>query len=319
MKVSHKTKAAAAEVKLNLMESCFYPLFYKRHKDVESREGIRYGQGKRQLLDVYAKDAIGKPRPVFIYIHGGGWISGLRTARRYYCRRWAEEDYVVLNIGYDYGAEIRHPSHLRDVFKGIDYALDRAEEWGLDTSQGVVVAGESAGAYLAAYVAAASVHREIYDKFGIDFAHADDFKVNACVLLSGVYSMSRVASCKFPDIDVIAKTVCGMDTHEIRALDDESRRRADELFSPEIYADADFPAAFVVGSDSDPLKGESEGFFGALHESGADCEYFLCTGLNGVHAGALACDLAESGRQCVKSAVEFVAHALGRGSVQPNG
>ena len=82
---SDRTKFKLAKTRLNAMEYCFYPLFYKRHKDVEAREGIAYGGEKLQKLDVYGKGGIGEPRPVFVYIHGGGWISGLRTARRYYC------------------------------------------------------------------------------------------------------------------------------------------------------------------------------------------------------------------------------------------
>lgn len=308
--VSDKTRFALTRRRLNALEYCFYPLFYKRHADVEAREGIGYGDDRLQKLDVYGKDGIGKPRPVFVYIHGGGWVSGLRTARRYYCEHWAEQGFSVLNIGYRYGADVMHPSHLKDVFAGLDFALDRAEEWGLDTSQGVVVAGESAGAYIAAYVAAASSHREIYSKYGIEFRHADSFCVNACVLLSGVYSMTRVAHCKFPDIDVISKTVCGLDTKGIIALTGDEKTVKDDWFSPEVYADGAFPPSFVVASSADTLKGESEAFFEKLQAAGVKSEYFLCTGVNGVHAGALACDLAPSGRECVAEAVAFAKGVL---------
>ena len=274
---SDKTKFKLAKTRLNAMEYCFYPLFYKRHKDVEAREGVAYGEGKLQKLDVYGKGGIGEPRPVFVYIHGGGWISGLRTARRYYCEHWAEQGFTVLNVGYRYGVDVAHPSHLADVFAALDFAFDRAEEWGLDLSPGVVVAGESAGAYLAAYVAAAAAHPELLETYGIEFRHANDFKVAASVLISGVYSLTRVANCKFPDIDVICKTVCGMDT---------------------------------AGSAADSLKGESEALFEKLQRLGVKSEYYLCTGLNGVHAGALACDLAPSGRECAREAVVFVKGVL---------
>ena len=309
---SDKTRFRFAKFKLNAMERCFYPLFYKRHKDVEAREGISYGDEKLQRFDVYGKGGIGAPRPVFVYIHGGGWISGLRTARRYYCEYWAEQGFTALNIGYRYGFDVAHPSHLKDVFAGLDCALDRAEEFGLDVSEGVVVAGESAGAYLAAYVAAACSHPELFEKYGIEFRHRDTFGVDACVLISGVYSMTRVASCKFPDIDVIAKTICGLDTKDILALNGEEKTAKDEYYSPERYADGAFAPAFVIGSSADPLKGESEAFFDKLLSAGVKSEYFLCTGLNGVHAGALACDLAPSGRECVREAVLFAKGILAR-------
>ena len=240
---SDRTKFKLAKTRLNAMEYCFYPLFYKRHKDVEAREGIAYGGEKLQKLDVYGKDGIGAPRPVFVYIHGGGWISGLRTARRYYCGHWAEQGFTVLNIGYRYGVDIAHPSHLADVFAALDYAMDRAKEWGLDLSAGVVVAGESAGAYLAAYVACAAAHPELLETYGIEFRHANEFKVAASVLISGVYSLTRVASRKFPDIDVICKTVCGMDTAALLALNEEERAAKDAYFSPESSSSRYFSSA----------------------------------------------------------------------------
>lgn len=309
MRISEKTRTAAAGLKLNAMELCFYPLFYKKHADVTAQEWIRYGNGKRKMLDVYSKGGSAEKKPMFVYIHGGGWISGLRTARRYYCEHWAENGYVAVNIGYDYGSEIRHPSHLKDVFAGLTYVLDRADRFGIDASR-VVVAGESAGAYIAAYVAAAASHREIYSKYGIDFPYADTFRVGACVLLSGVYSMTRVAGCRFPDIDLIAHAICGMDTEGILALKDAEREEKDGFFSPEYYADRDFPPAFVVGSAKDSLLGESTAFYEKLRSAGADAEFYLCKGINGVHAGALACDRGKSGRDCVKAAVRFVSEAL---------
>ena len=310
--LSDKTKFKLAKTRLNAMEYCFYPLFYKRHKDVEAREGVAYGERKLQKLDVYGKDGIGAPRPVFVYIHGGGWISGLRTARRYYCEHWAEQDFTVLNIGYRYGVDVAHPCHLKDVFAGLDYAMDRAEEWGLDLSAGEVIAGESAGAYLAAYVAAAASRPELLDMYGIEFRHANEFKVAASVLISGVYSLTRVAKCKFPDIDVICKTVCGMDTAALLALNEEERTAKDAYFSPESFVDEKFAPSFVIGSAADSLRGESEALFEKLQRLGVKSEYFLCTGLNGVHAGALACDLAPSGRECVREAVSFAKGVLNR-------
>lgn len=64
----------------------------------------------------------------------------------------------------------------------------------------------------------------------------------------------------FPDIDLIAHAICGMDTEGILALKDAEREEKDGFFSPEYYADRDFPPAFVVGSAKDSLLGESTAF-----------------------------------------------------------
>lgn len=74
----------------NLVESCYYPLLYHKYDGVSKRENLRYADcGKRAVLDVYRQEK-GSPEklPLFFYIHGGGWVSGKRSVRKYYCIRW---------------------------------------------------------------------------------------------------------------------------------------------------------------------------------------------------------------------------------------
>lgn len=66
----------------------------------------------------------------------------------------------------------------------------------------MVVAGDSAGGYYAAFVAAVASHPELYDTLGIDFAYRDTFKVSACVLLSGLYDMARSLDTRFPQMTI---------------------------------------------------------------------------------------------------------------------
>ena len=68
----------------------------------------------------------------------------------------------------------------------------------------------------------------------------------------------------------------------------------------------EFPPTFIVASKADRLKAESEVLRDELAAAGARHAYFLCTGINGVHAGALACELAPSGRRCLAEAQAFV-------------
>ena len=77
------------------------------------------------------------------------------------------------------------------------------------------------------------------------------------------------------------------------------------------YADHDFPPTFIVASKGDRLKAESETLRDELAAAGARYGYFLCTGINGVHAGALACELARSGRECLAEAQKFAKDVIG--------
>ena len=159
------------ELCANSVELLYFPLLYKKYNDVAALENMRYdGSVRRAALDVYRKKD-GNPsvkKPLLFYIHGGGWVSGRRAIRRYYCKHWAEEGYVAVTAGYDYARGETHRDFLRQIFAALAYVLDRADEWGFDRNR-VVVGGESAGGHLAAMIGAMTTHTELFDELGVDF------------------------------------------------------------------------------------------------------------------------------------------------------
>lgn len=292
----------------NLVESCYYPLLYHKYDGVSKRENLRYADcGKRAVLDVYRQEK-GSPEklPLFFYIHGGGWVSGKRSVRKYYCMRWATEGFVAVNAGYDYSPGTAYPEYLKQVFAALEYVLDRADEYGFDKRK-VVVAGESAGAYLAAMLSAVATHRELYGKLGIEFKYRDFFVPSATLLLSGIYDPFRSLSTRAPFIGLYISAFAGEKRKKLKERFDNAFR---ETSVPELYADASFPPAFVVGSSRDKLEPESASFYNRLCANGARCEYFLCTGINGMHAASLDCVYGKSGRECYSRAAAFVKSAL---------
>ena len=68
--------------------------------DVTLEKCVPYGQGKYNNLDIIRpKNSAGK-LPLMIYVHGGGWISGVKSMRRTYCYEYAKKGVVVANIDY---------------------------------------------------------------------------------------------------------------------------------------------------------------------------------------------------------------------------
>lgn len=308
MGLTAKDRAAVrlSKAYLNIGEMFLYIPFARPHKGIAKVRGLRYGEGKRAALDVFRPAGNSEKLPLFIYIHGGGFVSGLRSNRRFYCYNWVEAGYVAANIGYDYALDAEHPEHIREIFKGIEFVLERAEEFGIDAER-VVVAGDSAGGYFAALVAAAASHRRIYDELGIDFKFRASFRVSACVTLSGLFDPVRSIGTRFPQIAIFVKAFLGKcDAELVRGFAEKNRLPV----AVDAYADAEFPPTFIVASKSDKLKKESEALRDELVAAEARYGYFLCTGINGVHAGALACELARSGKECLKEAQKFVREVL---------
>jgi acetyl esterase/lipase len=109
------------------------------------------------LLDIYrqAAGAGGRPRPLVIYVHGGGWRHGdSRTTGAFtnfprVLASLAARGYVVASIDYRLTGEARYPAAVEDVNSAIAYLRLHAGDWGIDPTR-VVLWGASAGGYLVA-------------------------------------------------------------------------------------------------------------------------------------------------------------------------
>ena len=299
------------ELCANSVELLYFPLLYKKYNDVAALENMRYdGSVRRAALDVYRKKD-GNPsvkKPLLFYIHGGGWVSGRRAIRRYYCKHWAEEGYVAVNVGYDYARGETHRDFLRQIFKALAYVLDRADEWGFDRNR-VVVGGESAGGHLAAMIGAMTTHRELFDELGVDFAYKDTFRPAALLLLSGIYDPYRSIDTGFPFIKTYVSAFAGETYKKLKTHFDGDERR---LTSPEFYADGAFPLSFIVASSMDQLLSESLSLHAKLTASGVPCAYFVCKGINGMHAASLDSVHGKYGKECFARVVAFMREALAK-------
>ncbi len=291
----------------NILEVGLYALLYHRYPGIVEQMDLCYDPGgRRTSLDIIRPmDSGDSPKPLLIYIHGGGWVSGLRKARRFYCRRWAHQGFVCANIGYDYALDAKHPEHIRQIFRGIEYVLRRSGEFGIDPSR-VAVAGESAGGYFAALLSAVTSHPQLYNLLDIKFGFKDSFRIQASVLISGIFDPVRALDTGFPDMPLFVEAFTGRPPAELRGEGDGLR----SSLAPSYYTDEKFPPAFIIGSDKDRLLPESIALHQELDCAGVKNELYICKGVNGVHAGGLACHIG-SGKKAVERAVRFVESQIG--------
>jgi acetyl esterase/lipase len=129
--------------------------------DVESYPDLVYSRpaGFRPLrLDLYRPSAGGSPRPLVIYVHGGGWQSG-HTRHSGAFENWPEvlaslarRGYVVASLEYRLSGEARFPAAIHDVKNAIKWLRASANKFAIDPGQ-VVIWGGSAGGQLAALAA----------------------------------------------------------------------------------------------------------------------------------------------------------------------
>ena len=103
--------------------------------------------------------------PVIVYIHGGGLVLGDRRMSRPYGRALASRGYLVFSIEYRLAPRANACEQLDDVCAGMDYIGRRLVEFNVDFTR-VFLTAESAGAYLAIYVAAMKNSRKLQDAIG---------------------------------------------------------------------------------------------------------------------------------------------------------
>jgi acetyl esterase/lipase len=116
---------------------------------------IRYREllGYRPLeLDLYLPEG-DEPRPVIVYVHGGGWQRGSRRdppplLDADFYDGMAAQGFAVAAIDYRLSGEARFPAPADDVRAAVGWVRDHAADYGLDPGR-VFLWGDSAGGHLA--------------------------------------------------------------------------------------------------------------------------------------------------------------------------
>ncbi|MGN6579615.1 MAG: alpha/beta hydrolase [Bordetella sp.] len=114
-------------------------------------EGIAYGRGPRQQLDIYMPwQAAGAPVVVFFY--GGSWRSGARSDYRFVGDALASRGFVTAVADYSLYPQAAYPVFLQDCAQAVAWTAQHCAAYGGDPDR-IYLVGHSAGAYNAAMIA----------------------------------------------------------------------------------------------------------------------------------------------------------------------
>jgi acetyl esterase/lipase len=211
------------------------------HRDLPwSPEPLADGRG---LLDVYQPEGL-EQAPVVMFIHGGGLLAGDKSLVAHLGLRLAREGFVTVAINHRLSPAVSHPVHVRDAARAVAWVRDNIAGFGGDPDR-VVLAGHSAGAWLAALLAT--------DPRWLEERGMSRTGLAGVVPISGFFHVPRLAPER-------PKSVWGENP--------EVWRQA----SPARHADDGVPAMLLIHADGDTeaRRKESRDFAAELEQAGTD-------------------------------------------------
>ena len=136
-------------------------------RDVALVHSESLGDHAKQKLTVYRSenDADDSPaKPVFLFVHGGGWRSGDIDDYGFLARGLVPEGYVVVLAGYRLGPDGVFPGMLDDTAKAVAWTKNNIAKYGGDPDA-IFISGHSAGAYNVAMI---GLDRQWMGREGLD-------------------------------------------------------------------------------------------------------------------------------------------------------
>ena len=145
---------------------------------------VAYGQHARNRLDFWKAEGQG-PRPLLVFIHGGGWTGGDKTRHlsdfRPYLKRGIS--YAAVNYRLTPGAPLPAPVH--DAARAIQFLRWKASEWNLDKRR-IALTGSSAGACTSMWIL---LHDDLADPQAADPVLRESTRVTAAAVRAGQTSI----------------------------------------------------------------------------------------------------------------------------------
>ena len=219
---------------------------------------LRYGDHPRQQLDLYLPMETGRPTPLIVLIHGGGWTAGARgplAGEALFVRH----GFAVARIEYRYATQAPHPAQIDDCRAALDLLRRDADALGIDPGQ-VVVMGHSAGGHLASLLACTTpgVCAAVNLAGPTDLRHA-----YACALAGGEAEQWK--------LDVFRVLLGG---------DPEQRQDAARSASPLAWISPTTPPHLLLFGTADDVVAVTEGerFHAAMQAAGRPSELVLLPG-----------------------------------------
>ncbi len=217
---------------------------------------------KHRFYDLSYSNGVSTDKPILINIHGGGFVSGDKSSRRYLCDLFANDGWFVINANYRLCPKVKIMDQVADVWGIIERIEKIAHKYDLDTST-IVITGDSAGAFLSAYMIAIMNSKELQEKFKIK--KLPNIKFSAGILFCGVYDIDKALNTfKGPKM-LMSNLIETMTGIKLKTIEDIKKYKHYDYLSIIKYLNSNWcPIQLFYAKKDLLLAGESERLYSAL-------------------------------------------------------
>jgi acetyl esterase len=226
----------------------------------------RYGAGPDLLLDVFRPAAASGPLPLVVWVHGGGFVGGTKDELAGYLKLVASHGFVVAAPRYSLAPGHRYPTPLRQLMQALQYLQANAGRLLIDPDR-IVLAGDSAGAHIAAQAGALVTTAGYAEAVGVTAA-ITPAQLRGLVLACGLYDLELVRHPAAPAGRLFVQASMQAYAGRRRFLDDP----AFSAWSVTDHLSPAFPPALITAGDADPLRPHSELLAARLQTLGTETE-----------------------------------------------
>ena len=138
---------------------------------------VSYGPHERNVFDLWLAKSE-KPTPVYVYIHGGGWINGDKnTLAAATLKFMLDHGVSVAAVNYRYSTIAPLPAPVHDAARAIQFLRSKSGEWNFDKTR-FAASGGSAGACTSLWL---NFHDDLADPKSSDPVARESTRLRAAV------------------------------------------------------------------------------------------------------------------------------------------
>ena len=219
---------------------------------------VSYGPHKRNVLDFWKAPGDG-PRPLLVYIHGGGWVGGDKKQNTAIYQPYLDKGISCAAINYRLTGEAPLPAPVHDAARAIQFLRTKAGDWNID-SQHIALTGGSAGACTSMWLL---LHDDLADPKSSDPVQRESTRVCAAAVNAGQTSIDPKVIEEWLGPNVLKHRMINMAVGEPTiegALQNYEKHHALYVeFSPYNHVDAKDPPLFMTYGNDMTLPSKDAG------------------------------------------------------------